>query len=90
MVHFEKFYHQVLHSLELWFPDQHAESPEIEDTINLTLKRLGGRGINWNPSCGFSKTVFSRDELKAWVFVSFNIIIRNIFHENAFEIPQVF
>ena len=41
-------------------------------------------------NCGISKTVPSRDRLKPWFFVTFNIIISLIFPENFIEISQVF
>ena len=38
--------------------------------------------VSWrltlDPLCGFSKTVFSREGVKPWFFVTFNIIIRHI------------
>ena len=41
------------------------------------------------PSCFFSKNVSSKERVKAWFFVTFNIIIRHIFSENFIEIPHV-
>ena len=59
----------------------------------LTLKQLwgwqGGQSI-WLPSCGLSKNVSSKERVKPWFFVIFNIIIGHIFPENSVEIPQVF
>ena len=37
----------------------------------------------------FSKNVSSRERVKPWFFVTFNIIISYIFPENVIEIPQV-
>ena len=37
----------------------------------------------------FFRNVFSRERLKLWFFVTFNIIIGYIFPENFIEIPQV-
>ena len=59
----------------------------------LTLKQLwgwqGGQSI-WLPSCGLSKNVSSKERVKPWFFVIFNIIMGHIFPENSIEIPQVF
>ena len=53
----------------------------------LTLKRLGGQ---FDPlPLGFSKNVSSKEWMKPWFFVTFNIIISHIFPENFIEIPQV-
>ena len=41
------------------------------------------------PLCRFSKTIFSWEEVKPWVFVICNIIIRCIFPGNFIKIPQV-
>ena len=41
------------------------------------------------PPCGFSKAAFSRERVKPWFFVTFNIIIRHIFPENFIEFSQV-
>ena len=53
----------------------------------LTLKRLGK--VNLTHYCGFSKNVLFRERVKPCFFVTFNIIISHIFHENFIEIPQV-
>ena len=66
-------------------------------SIMLTLKRLRGGGQFALPPtpphplwlCGFSKNVSSKDRVKPWFFVNFNIILRYIFHENFIEFPQV-
>ena len=59
----------------------------------LTLKQLwgwqGGQSI-WLPSCGLSKNVSSKERVKPWFFVTFNIIIGHIFPEDFIEIHQVF
>ena len=52
-----------------------------QDHYCLTLKIL--------EDCGFSKTVFSRERLKPWIFVTFNVIIRHIFPKNVTEVLQV-
>ena len=50
--------------------------------LELTLKWLGmGGGV-----CGFSKNVSSKERVKLWFFVTFNIIISHIFPENFIEI----
>ena len=42
------------------------------------------------PPCRFSKNVSSKERVKLWgFFVTFNIIISDIFPEYFFEIPQV-
>ena len=43
----------------------------------------------WNPPLVFFKTVSSRERVKPWLFVTFNIIISHIFFKNFNEIPQV-
>ena len=53
----------------------------------LTLKRLGGG--QFDPPCGFSKNVSSKERVKPWFFVTFNIISKHIFLENFIEFPQV-
>ena len=55
--------------------------------FDLTVKWLG-ESI-WSPSCGFSKSVSSGEKVKAWIFVTFNIFISQIFRENFIEILQV-
>ena len=55
--------------------------------IHLTLKRLdeGGGGVvvvNLTPPpCGLSKHASSKERVKLWFFVAFNIIISHIFPE---------
>ena len=51
----------------------------------LTVKRLGA--LVWL-HCGFSKNVSSKERVKSWFFVTFNIIISYIFPENFIEIAQ--
>ena len=59
----------------------------------LTLQRLGGWGgggqIDLPRPCDFSKSVYSKDRVKPWFFVTFNTILRHIFPENFIEFPQV-
>ena len=50
---------------------------------NLTLKRLAGS--QFDPLCCFSKNVSSKEKVKPWFFVTFNIILRHIFPENFIE-----
>ena len=60
----------------------------------LALKRLegarmkGGRG-QFQPPCGFSKNVSSRERVKPWFLVNFNIIISHIFPKNFIKILQI-
>ena len=49
----------------------------------------GGRRGDDTP-CSFSKNVSSKERVKPWFFVTFNIIISHIFPENFIEFPQVF
>ena len=56
--------------------------------IILTLKCLGGGQGDPLP-CGFSKNVSSKESVKPWFFVTFNIILKNIFAEKFIEFPQV-
>ena len=55
----------------------------------LTLKRLGERDQFGPPTCGFSKNVSSKERVKPWFFVTFNIITSHIFPEIFIEISQV-
>ena len=64
----------------------------LTSLLKLTLKRLGGGGgreVQFDHPCGFSKNVSSKETVKPWFFVTFNIIIRHIFPENFIEIPLV-
>ena len=64
----------------------------------LTLKRLGGQfDPNPPPSppppptlCGFSKNLSSKERLKPWFFVTFNIIISGIFPEISLKFLKSF
>ena len=58
----------------------------LTDIFILTLKRLGGQ---FDPPCGFAKNVSSKEQVKPWFFVTFNIIISYIFPENFIEITLV-
>ena len=52
----------------------------------------GGRGVGgqFDPSpLWFSKNVSSKERVKPWFFVTFNIILRHMFPENFIEFPQV-
>ena len=40
------------------------------------------------PFCGFFKSVFFRERMTPWFFVTFRIIISHILAENSIEIPQ--
>ena len=52
----------------------------------LTLKRVGSQ---FDPPCGLSKNVSSKERVRPRFFVTFNITISHIFRENFIEIPQV-
>ena len=56
----------------------------------LILKRLGGGGSQFDSHRGFSKNVSSKERVKPWFFVIFNIMTVHIFPENFIETPQVF
>ena len=59
----------------------------FEALKTLTLKRLGGQ---FDPSpLGFSKNVSSKEWMKPWLSVTFDIIVSHIFPENFIEIPQL-
>ena len=45
--------------------------------------RDGGSQIT--PSCGFSKNISSKERVKPWFFVTFNIILKHIFPESFIE-----
>ena len=58
--------------------------------ICINPKTAGGGGVNLIPTpCGFSKNVSSKEREKPWFFVTFNIILRQIFPEKFIEFPQV-
>ena len=59
---------------------------EFSWPFQLTLKREGGEGGfgggeggQFDPPCGFSKNVSSKEKVKAWFFVTFNIISKHKF-----------
>ena len=55
--------------------------------FGLTQKQLG---VNLTPApCSFLKNVSSKERVKPWFIVTFNIIISHSFPENFIEIPQV-
>ena len=53
---------------------------------HLTLKQRSGQ---FDTLCGFLKNVSSKESVKPWFFVTFNIIISHIFPKNFIEIPQI-
>ena len=55
----------------------------------LTLKWLGRGGGQLDPSLGFLKNVSSKERVKPWFFVTFNILLKHIFPENFIEFPEV-
>ena len=59
---------------------------EVESKMS-NLKRLGGG--QFNPPCGFSKNVSSKERVNPWFFVTFNIILKHIFPEKFIEFLQV-
>ena len=61
---------------------------EENQYAGLNPKMAGGVGQYAHP-CAFSKYVSSKERVKAWFFVTFNIIISHIFPENFIEITQV-
>ena len=76
----------------LWTPFFTKHPWWLLPSKRLTLKKLGGgrRGqFDLPPPCGFSKNISSEEMVKFWFFVTFNIIIRQIFPENLIEVPQV-
>ena len=57
--------------------------------INRNMHGGGGEGGGWGcqlepPSCGFLKNVSSKERVKLWYVVTFNIILKHIF-----SFPQV-
>ena len=63
----------------------------LHHNVLLTLKKLGG--ARWAPPpphpCSFPKNVSSKERVEAWLFLTFNIIITDIFPENFIDIPQI-
>ena len=57
-------------------------------TPYLNPKTAGGGG-QFDSPCGFSKNLSSKERVKPWCFVTFNVILRHIFPENFIEFPQV-
>ena len=59
--------------------------------MSINPQKAGGWGkrVNLIPLCGFSKNASSRERVKPWLFVTFNIIISHIFLENFMEISQI-
>ena len=50
----------------------------------------GGRGgLNWLAHCGFSKNISSKQKVKPWFLMTFNIIISHVFPENFIDFPHV-
>ena len=59
------------------------------DLWSFQPKTAGEGGQFDRPHCGFSKNVSSKERVKLWFFMTFDIIIGHIFPENLIEIPQV-
>ena len=53
-----------------------------------TAEGGGGRGQFDHPF-SFSKVLSSKERVKPWFFVTFNVIISHIFPENFIEITQI-
>ena len=62
----------------------------IANLLSLNPKAAGREG-QFDHRCGFSKNVSSVGEMwvKPGFFVTFNIILRHIFHENFIKLLQV-
>ena len=60
---------------------------DIKDVF-LNSSRTAKLKKKLTPPCGFSKNLSSKERVKPWFFVTFNIIIRHVFPENFIEIPQ--
>ena len=50
---------------------------ELDDSfavsrLHLTLKRLGGGGVNLTPPCGFLRTASSKEWVKPWLFMTYH------------------
>ena len=50
--------------------------------------KMAGRGQTDPPPSSFSKSLSSKERVKPWFFVTFNIITSHIFPENVIEILQ--
>ena len=61
----------------------------MRTSAKLTLIRQGRRR-QFDPPCGFSKTVSSKEKVKLWFFVTFSIILKDIFPENFIEFLKSF
>ena len=67
----------------------------VSSTFNFCLnflfnpKTAEEGGVNLTPPCSFFKNVSSKERVKAWIFVAFNIIMSHIFPKNVTEIPHV-
>ena len=46
-------------------------------------------GGEFDPPCGFAKNVSSKERVKPWSFVTFNMIISHIFQEKFIETSEV-
>ena len=56
--------------------------------VSFVNPKKAGR-CQFDLHCAFSKNAFSKEKVKPWFFVNFNIIISHIFPENFIEIHQV-
>ena len=60
----------------------------ISQFIVFNPKTAGGGQFDPSSPCGFSKNVSSKESVKPWFFVTFNIILKHIFRENFIEFPE--
>ena len=58
-------------------------------TYYATFNRKTSGESQIDPPCGFSKNVSSKERLKPWFFVTFNIILMDIFPENFLGLVRV-
>ena len=58
----------------------------VVEMLNPKVTRKGWGWGQFDPSSGFSETVISREWVRPYFFVTFNIIIRHIFPENFIQI----
>ena len=55
---------------------------------NKTISPKTARGSIWPLPCGFSKNISSKERVKLWFFVTFNIILGHIFRDIFVDLPQ--
>ena len=52
--------------------------------------KTDGGGGQFEPQCSFAKNVCSKERVKPWFFMTFNIIIRHVFPKNFIEVTKNF